>query len=417
MQTSSSHTRFAPPTTEEEIQRARKERIPHKTRQDTKFCTKVWEAWREEREKTTKQNTPSLEEMNNTDINNWLSHFALEVRKQNGSEYPPNTLYHICAGLQRHLRGQGKQVDLLHGAEFASFQASLDGEMKRLQAKGLGSTKRQADIITEEEEDILWEKGQLGDSQPHQLLNTIIFYCGLHFALRSGKEHRQLRRSPCQIELVETPGQSSYLVYREDTSKNRQGGIRARNIKPKVVYHHQNTANPQHCFIRLFKKYLSLCPSDAPADAFYLQPSRTPTETCWFSRRPLGYHPLSTTVARICKAAGIEGYKTNHSLRATSTTRLYQSGADEQLVMERSGHRSVEGVRNYKRTSDEQRRALSDILNRAPKTPRTTDPPSAPQYSVPSEPPRSVSSALPSQPHSFAGPSNQFIGCTFNFGK
>ena len=88
-----------------------------------------------------------------------------------------------------------------------------------------------------------------------------------------------------------------------------------------MVYHHQNTANPQHCFIRLFKKYFSLCPADAPADAFYLQPSRMPMETCWFSRRALGYHPLSITVARICKAAGIEGYKTNHSLRATSTTR------------------------------------------------------------------------------------------------
>ena len=72
--------------------------------------------------------------------------------------------------------------------------------MKRLQGKGLGSTKRQADIITEEEEGLLWEKGQLGDSHPQQLLNTIIFYCRLHFSLRSGKEHRQLRRSPCEIE-------------------------------------------------------------------------------------------------------------------------------------------------------------------------------------------------------------------------
>jgi hypothetical protein len=174
---SSSHTRFAPPTTGEEIQLVREERIPQKTWQDTKFCTNVCEVWREVREKTTKQKTQSLEEMNNTDINNWLSHFALEVRKQNGSEYPPNSLYHICGGLQRHLWGQGKQVDLLHSAEFASFQPSLDGEMKRLQAKGLGSTKRQADIITEEEEDILWEKGQHGDSHPHQVLNTIIFYC------------------------------------------------------------------------------------------------------------------------------------------------------------------------------------------------------------------------------------------------
>ena len=32
--------------------------------------------------------------------------------------------------------------------------------------------------------------------------------------------------------------------------------------------------------------------------------------------------------------------------------------------MERTGHRSLEGVRSYKRTCDEQRIALSDILNR-----------------------------------------------------
>ena len=51
----------------------------------------------------------------------------------------------------------------------------------------------------------------------------------------------------------------------------------------------------------------------------------------------------------------------NHSLRATAATRLYQSGIDEQLVMERTGHRSLEGVRSYKRTSDTQREVSSDI--------------------------------------------------------
>ena len=66
---------------------------------------------------------------------------------------------------------------------------------------------------------------------------------------------------------------------------------------------------------------------------------------------------------RICKNAGIPWHKTNHSLRATTATRLYQSGVDEQLV-ERTGHRSLDGVRSYKRTSASQREALSDILNR-----------------------------------------------------
>ena len=36
--------------------------------------------------------------------------------------------------------------------------------------------------------------------------------------------------------------------------------------------------------------------------------------------------------------------------------------------MERTGHRSVEGVRSYKMTSDEQREALSDLLNHGQST-------------------------------------------------
>ncbi len=73
-------------------------------------------------------------------------------------------------------------------------------------------------------------------------------------------------------------------------------------------------------------------------------------------------------MSRLCKAAGISGLKTNHSLRVTNATQLYASGVDEQLVMERTGHRSVDGVRTYKRTSDDQQVAPSDILNRAKRT-------------------------------------------------
>ena len=63
----------------------------------------------------------------------------------------------------------------------------------------------------------------------------------------------------------------------------------------------------------------------------------------------------------MCKECGIQGYKTNHSLRATASTRLYMSGIDEQ--MERTGHRSTEGIRSYKRTTMEQKEVVSDILS------------------------------------------------------
>ena len=110
--------------------------------------------------------------------------------------------------LQRHIREEGRQMILLSGTVFTPFQATLDGEMKRLQSLGIGTHRRQVEVITVEEEDLLWEKGQL---------DTMVFYCGLYFLLGSGKEHRQLCRFPCQIQLVETPN-SSHVIYRKNST-------------------------------------------------------------------------------------------------------------------------------------------------------------------------------------------------------
>ena len=94
---SASRTRFALPKTNEEIELARKERIPLKTQKDTKYCLNLWMAWKGNREKMTADEIPQLEEMNNLQLTHWLSCFTLEVRKVDGSEYHPGTLHHICA--------------------------------------------------------------------------------------------------------------------------------------------------------------------------------------------------------------------------------------------------------------------------------------------------------------------------------
>ena len=123
----------------------------------------------------------------------------------------------------------------------------------------------------------------------------------------------------------------------------------------------------QHVVLLGFSK--STVPHDRPSHAFYLQPLTKPTQSIWYSKKPLGYH---NTVVQLCKEAGIPGFKSNHSLRATAATRLYQSGIDEQLVIERTGHRRLEGVRSYKRTTDTQRETLSDILNKNPRIESST---------------------------------------------
>ena len=54
--------------------------------------------------------------------------------------------------------------------------------------------------------------------------------------------------------------------------------------------------------------------------------------------------------------AGIKGKFMNHSLRATSASRMYQSSVSEQVIKEITGHRS-DCVRIYKKTS---RKLLED---------------------------------------------------------
>ena len=43
-------------------------------------------------------------------------------------------------------------IDLFTDTEFTDFRAVLDSEMKRLQAQGIGTKKKQAEPLTEEQE-------------------------------------------------------------------------------------------------------------------------------------------------------------------------------------------------------------------------------------------------------------------------
>ena len=216
--------------------------------------------------------------------------------------------------------------------------------------------------ISIEEEDMLWEKGVLGESDPQTLLDTVLFLCGIHFALRSGQEHRSLKRS--QFELQTDEDGSSFLLYTENTSKNYQGGLSHRKVKPKSVACYEYKSNPQRCLVRIFQLYLKHRPADCD-DVFYLTPLKRPKGDTWYSKMPIGHNTLSKTVSRVCSDAGISGFKTIHCLRVTTATRLFHSGADQQLIMSHTGHRSVDGVRTYKRESKDRKRSLSNVLNAA----------------------------------------------------
>ena len=85
-----------------------------------------------------KSNLDLVFDLRNTDLCFALSRFIREVKKLDGSEYPPNTLREIIIMVQMYLNENGIYWKLLEGSDFVSLRNVVDNTMKERHADGLG---------------------------------------------------------------------------------------------------------------------------------------------------------------------------------------------------------------------------------------------------------------------------------------
>ena len=86
-----------------------------------------------------------------------------------------------------------------------------------------------------------------------------------------------------------------------------------------------------------------------------------PTAT-WYYPVPVGKNTLSRMVKDMFSEAGLDGNKTNHSLRVAGTSSLYEAGVPEKVIQSRMGHRCLESLRLYERVNTTREMAVSRIL-------------------------------------------------------
>ena len=233
--------------------------------------------------------------------------------------------------------------------------------MKERARQGIGEDVNQANLITQEQENYLWEHGFPGSENAELLRDTLVWVLGVNFALRAGQEHRNLRLRNSQLSLQCDEFGREFLQYTEDISKKNNGGLSHLRIKRKVVRAYTNLTNVERCPVELYKKYLSHVPNKVSDNAFYLRALPKPNGKIWYYKKAAGRETLGNVVKKIMKKAQFDGHYTNHSLRRSCATRLYDSGVPE-LIQETTGHRSSDGVRAYKRTSSALKREASKIL-------------------------------------------------------
>ena len=178
---------------------------------------------------------------------------------------------------------------------------------------------------------------------------------GLSCSLWAGKEHYALQSIPfgSQFAFLYDQKGELYFCYVEDIGlKTNKGGIKHRKVDPKCVDVYQ-LDNPQRGPVRILWKYMSMLPRNRKCKKLYLQPHKKYSPSNWYRNSPMGENKSRSFAKNLCEKAGIPGYYTNHSLRATGCTRMYTNGVEEQVIQEISGLRSLV-VRSYKRTCDKQ---------------------------------------------------------------
>ena len=129
-------------------------------------------------------------------LNKWLCLFIMEVRKADGSFYPPSSIHLILCGLQRHIRCKNKApINFFdkNDVRFRGLRGTMESVFQRLHQKGVGCDVKHTAVFTESEENALWEAGVLGEDSPNALIRFVFFLNGKNMCLRGGQEHQDLR--------------------------------------------------------------------------------------------------------------------------------------------------------------------------------------------------------------------------------
>ena len=183
----------------------------------------------------------------------------------------------------------------------------------------------------------------------------------LSVSMRGGQEHRELKHS----QFTRMPvGSSTYYQYVQNGSKNYQGRFSETGQANKVGRTYAQPSLGNRCPVRILDSYLSKLPPGSTA--FYMQPVQKPpadSSKPWFKNMPMGVNPLKTMMAKVSELAGLPVKYNNHSLRATSASRMFQTGVPEKIVAEVTGHKSMKALRQYERTTEQQFQSVGSSIS------------------------------------------------------
>ena len=151
---------------------------------------------------TTNKQYLNILNLSATELDHLLSKFFKNIRKLNGEEYEPNTISSFQRSIQRFLRDNKSQFNILSDKEFELSRQVLVAKRKHLVNKaGKGNKPNTTRSLTQKEEDKLFEYVQFGMSGPEVLQRTVWWFLAFHFGFRARYESRKLCWGDIQLQI------------------------------------------------------------------------------------------------------------------------------------------------------------------------------------------------------------------------
>ena len=170
------------------------------------------------------------------------------MRKKDGSDNEPDSLWVMIASLDRHLKEAASSISIAKDREFVNSRKVLEGKARFPREQGYGKRPRASKALTTEDEGLLWSKGLFGSQSPKSLIATMWFLLTQHFGLRGCQKHHGMYAE--DFSFSKDNNGVEYITYEENPTKTLQGGLRKKRrvAQPKMFA----TGGPR-CPVKLLK--------------------------------------------------------------------------------------------------------------------------------------------------------------------
>ncbi|XP_050188117.1 zinc finger MYM-type protein 2 isoform X3 [Myiozetetes cayanensis] len=242
------------------------------------------------------------------ELNYGLTHFVNEIRRPNGENYAPDSIYYLCLGIQEYLYGSNRKDNIFIDPIYQTFVQELNKILRSWQPSILPD----GSIFSRVEEDYLWRIKQLGSHSPVALLNTLFYFNTKYFGLKTVEQHlrlsfgtvfRQWKKNPLTMESKACLRYQVSSLCRTDSEDKITTGKRKHEDDVPVFEQIENTSDPARCPVKMFECYLSKSPQNLNqrTDMFYLQPecSVSAESPIWYTATSLDRNTLENMLVRV----------------------------------------------------------------------------------------------------------------------